>query len=68
MAPGHTFTIEPIVCLGDSSPVFWKDGWTAVTSDLSPCAQFEHTLLITDSGVDCLTKKTSLSPKYFWES
>ena len=32
-----------------------KDDWTVVTDDMSLCAQFEHTLLITDDGVDVLT-------------
>lgn len=68
MAAGHTFTIEPIVCMGDSSPIFWKDGWTVSTKDNSPCAQFEHTILITENGAECLTAKTESSPKYFWET
>ncbi len=67
MEKGHTFTIEPIVCLGKSTADFWGDGWTAVTIDKSPCAQFEHTLLITDNGVEVLTAKTAESPKYFWQ-
>jgi methionyl aminopeptidase len=35
--------------------VMWNDNWTVVTEDGGLSAQFEHTLLITDSGVDILT-------------
>jgi methionyl aminopeptidase len=34
----------------------WKDGWTAVTVDRSRTAQFEHTLLVTEAGVEVLTR------------
>ena len=40
----------------------WKDGWTAVTADGKWTAQCEHTLLITEDGVDILTA----SPKGLW--
>ena len=36
--------------------MIWPDGWTAVTSDGSRTAQFEHTVLVTDTGVDVLTR------------
>lgn len=52
---GQTFTIEPMLNIGSTRSRFWKDGWTAVTSDGSLSAQFEHTLLITKDGVDVLT-------------
>ncbi len=64
---GHTFTIEPMLCLGSAKPVTWPDAWTATTSDGLATAQFEHTLLITDSGVEELTGKLPGSPKYAWE-
>lgn len=67
MAPGHTFTIEPMICLGTNQVVTWPDKWTAVTKDGLPSAQFEHTLLITDTGVEELTAKLPTSPKYSWE-
>jgi methionyl aminopeptidase len=35
----------------------WDDGWTAVTADGSRTAQFEHTVLVTDDGVDVLTRQ-----------
>ena len=36
--------------------MIWSDGWTAVTADGSRTAQFEHTVLVTDTGVDVLTR------------
>ena len=56
MEPGMTFTIEPMITMGAIDPVIWPDGWTAVTSDGSRTAQFEHTVLVTDTGVDVLTR------------
>jgi methionyl aminopeptidase len=53
--PGMTFTIEPMISIGDWRHEMWDDGWTAVTADRSRTAQFEHTLLVTDSGVEVLT-------------
>ena len=56
MEVGQTFTIEPMLTLGSIKPKIWKDNWTAVTADGSLSAQFEHTLLITEDGVEILTK------------
>jgi methionyl aminopeptidase len=67
MAPGHTFTIEPMICEGDASYVMWPDDWTATTLDGKRSAQFEHTLLITEDGVEALTGKIETSPVQFWE-
>ena len=67
MDVGHVFTIEPMICMGTNSVVTWPDNWTATTADGLLTAQFEHTLLITEDGVDVLTKKIESSPKYFWE-
>jgi methionyl aminopeptidase len=67
MQPGHTFTIEPMICLGSNVPVAWQDDWTQATADGQPTAQFEHTLLITETGVEALTGKLPTSPKYSWE-
>ena len=53
--PGMTFTIEPMITLGTWRHVMWDDGWTAVTADRRRTAQFEHTLLVTDSGAEILT-------------
>ena len=66
MEEGHTFTIEPMICLGSNVPVTWPDKWTAATSDGLPSAQFEHTLLITKDGVEELTGKLPTSPQYSW--
>ena len=55
MQPGMTFTIEPAICQGGQSCVILEDGWTAVTEDGGRSAQFEHTVLITNSGVEILT-------------
>jgi methionyl aminopeptidase len=67
MAPGHTFTIEPMICEGSSKPLSWPDDWTATTVDGKRSAQFEHTLLVTNEGVEALTGKTIESPLHFWE-
>ncbi len=53
--PGMTFTIEPMLTLGTPRWNYWDDGWTAVTADHRRTAQFEHTLLVTDSGAEILT-------------
>ncbi|MFE3460769.1 type I methionyl aminopeptidase [Nocardiopsis aegyptia] len=55
MEPGMTFTIEPMITLGAVEYDMWDDGWTAVTADRRWTAQFEHTLVITDSGAEILT-------------
>jgi methionyl aminopeptidase len=56
MEPGMTFTIEPMLTLGTYEYDLWDDGWTAVTKDGSRTAQFEHTLVVTDTGADILTE------------
>ncbi|MGD8150100.1 type I methionyl aminopeptidase [Ornithinimicrobium sp. Y1694] len=53
--PGMTFTIEPMLNLGTPEWVEWEDGWTVLTADGRPSAQFEHTILITDDGAEILT-------------
>jgi methionyl aminopeptidase len=64
LEPGVTFTIEPMITAGSYDVGrIWPDGWTAVTADASLTAQFEHTLLITVSGVEVLT----LLPGEAWE-
>ena len=55
LAPGMTFTIEPMINLGDWRCQVLRDGWTAVTVDGSLSAQFEHTVLVTEDGVEVLT-------------
>jgi methionyl aminopeptidase len=53
--PGMTFTIEPMLTLGDYHSHVWDDDWTVVTNDLSRCAQFEQTLVVTETGAEVLT-------------
>ncbi len=56
MAPGMTFTIEPMINAGVREGVLdARDGWTVRTRDGKPSAQWEHTLLITDTGCEVLT-------------
>ena len=55
MESGMTFTIEPMLTLGSIDYEIWSDGWTVVTKDRSLTAQFEHTLVVTDSGAEILT-------------
>jgi methionyl aminopeptidase len=52
---GMTFTIEPMLTLGTYTWDMWNDGWTIVTKDLKRSAQFEHTILVTESGAEILT-------------
>ena len=50
------FTIEPMLNLGTPDWVMWDDDWTVVTTaDGRRSAQFEHTLLVTDTGAEILT-------------
>jgi len=56
LLPGMVFTIEPVVSEGDRKVKILADGWTAVTLDNSRTAQKEHTVLITDTGVEVLTQ------------
>ena len=55
MRPGMTFTIEPMITLGTWQHRMWDDDWTAVTADGKRTAQYEHTILVTDTGFDVLT-------------
>lgn len=52
---GMTFTIEPMINEGDWRSKILEDDWTAVTADLKRSAQFEHTILVLNSGVEILT-------------
>ncbi|RMH52719.1 MAG: type I methionyl aminopeptidase [Zetaproteobacteria bacterium] len=52
---GMVFTIEPMINLGKPGIKLLKDKWTVVTRDKSLSAQFEHTLAVTDDGVEILT-------------
>lgn len=57
MQLGSTFTIEPMLTESKNLRVkYWKDGWTATTVDGSWSAQYEHTLLVVEGGVEVLTR------------
>ena len=55
LRPGMTFTIEPMINLGKHHTRLLADDWTVVTKDRSLSAQWEHTLLVTENGVEILT-------------
>ncbi|MGW3343890.1 type I methionyl aminopeptidase [Nonomuraea rubra] len=55
LVPGMTFTIEPMLTLGTIEYEIWPDKWTAVTKDRKRTAQFEHTIVVTESGSEILT-------------
>ena len=55
LEPGMTFTIEPMVNAGKRHTKLLPDGWTVVTKDHSLSAQWEHTLLVTNTGHEVLT-------------
>jgi len=55
MKPGMVFTIEPMITLGTYQFHMWDDDWTAVTADGKRTAQFEHTILVTETGCEVLT-------------
>ena len=68
MRPGMTFTIEPMITLGTwQHKMVFDDGWTAATADGKWTAQFEHTCLVTDDGVDVLTAPGGVSPSAPWK-
>lgn len=52
---GTTFTIEPMLTLGEPEAFMWDDNWTAVTADGTRTAQFEHTLVVGEQGAERLT-------------
>ena len=66
LAPGMTFTIEPMINSGKYDVKILSDGWTAVTKDKSLSAQFEHTVGITENGYEIFTEsaKGYLKPPY----
>ncbi len=55
LKPGMIFTIEPMINLGRGVVKILSDGWTAVTRDRSLSAQFEHTVGVTETGVEVFT-------------
>eukprot|EP01052_Picozoa_sp_SAG31_P043994 SAG31_NODE_7517_length_1666_cov_2.518188_2_plen_201_part_00 len=59
MKVGDAFTIEPMLTLGSANIAHWGDNWTVVTSDGSPSCQYEHMVLLTESGTEVLTRTPS---------
>ncbi len=53
--PGMIFTIEPMLNIGKRHTKILGDGWTAITKDRSLSAQWEHTILVTETGYEILT-------------
>lgn len=62
LEPGMCFTIEPMINAGQRFTRLLADGWTAVTKDHSPSAQWEHTLLVTPDGYEILTLRANETP------
>lgn len=61
LRPGMAFTIEPMVNLGGPDVRALADGWTVVTADGRLSAQFEHTVLVTETGCEVLTEPPSIA-------
>ena len=59
---GMTFTIEPMINAGKAGIRQLADGWTVVTKDHALSAQWEHTILVTDSGFEVLTMSAGTPP------
>jgi methionyl aminopeptidase len=55
LVPGLCFTVEPMLNAGTRHIAEWDDGWTIVTDDGLPSAQFEHTVCVSEGGVEILT-------------
>ncbi|MFM7190865.1 MAG: type I methionyl aminopeptidase, partial [Microcystaceae cyanobacterium] len=56
LRPGMVFTIEPMINEGTYEHILLEDGWTAITKDRKLSAQFEHTIAVTETGVEILTQ------------
>jgi len=62
LVPGMTFTIEPMINAGRREIRELGDGWTIVTKDRSLSAQWEHTVLVTETGYEVLTLSAGSPP------
>jgi len=65
LRPGMTFTVEPMINVGTWQTRLMRDGWTVRTRDGKLSAQFEHTLLVTEDGVEILTDPGKLAGSEF---
>ncbi|QSX29662.1 type I methionyl aminopeptidase [Shewanella cyperi] len=63
LRPGMCFTIEPMLNQGSARTRLLKDGWTVVTRDKKLSAQWEHTLLVTETGCEVLTLRAEEDPR-----
>jgi len=69
MKAGHCFSIEPMINEGNWRDETWPDEWTAVTQDGKLSAQFEETFLVTETGVEILTRRLDRDGQpYFMET
>jgi len=57
MKVGHVFTVEPMINLGVHNDILWGDNWTAVTADGKWSSQFEHTVVVTENGLEIMTAR-----------
>lgn len=62
MVPGMTFTVEPMLNAGRREIRYMPDGWTVKTKDRSLSAQWEHMVLVTDTGYEVLTVSEGMPP------
>ena len=62
MQPGMIFTVEPMINAGRKEIREMPDGWTIKTRDRSLSAQWEHTVLVTDTGYEVLTVSAGTPP------
>lgn len=62
LQPGMIFTIEPMINAGKAAIRELPDGWTIITKDRSLSAQWEHTILVTETGFDVLTTSAGCPP------
>ncbi len=62
LRPGMIFTIEPMINAGKAAISELSDGWTIVTRDRSLSAQWEHAVLVTETGVEVLTVSAGSAP------
>jgi len=66
LKPGMIFTVEPMINAGKAAIKEMGDGWTIVTKDRSLSAQWEHTILVTETGYEALTVSAGSRPKPDW--
>ncbi len=67
LVPNMVFTIEPMINIGSYKATVLEDGWTAVTSDGALSAQWEHTVLVTEDGVEIMTASSDTNQQTAWE-